>query len=128
MDTINTIGRRKNAVARVYLKEGSGKIVVNKREFGDYFPVIKLRNIVSDPFEVTETKDKFDIIVNLRGGGPTGQANALQLAIARALVKADPEHRKPLKVKGYLMRDPRMVERKKYGQKKARKKFQFSKR
>lgn len=128
MEVINTIGRRKTAVARIYLKEGIGKITVNKREFNEYFPTATLQYVVNQPFEITKTLEKYDIMVNLDGGGYKGQAEALSLAISRALCIIDPEYRKPLKDKGLLRRDPRMVERKKPGQPGARKRFQFSKR
>ena len=128
MDVINTSGRRKTAIARVYLKEGSGKITVNKRDYKEYFPVATLQYIVNQPLEITGNVGKYDIQVNLDGGGITGQAEALRLAISKALIELNPEYRPPLKAKGLLRRDPRMVERKKFGQKKARKKFQFSKR
>ena len=128
METINTLGRRKTAVARVYLKEGSGIITVNGREFKNYFPKPILQFKVTEPFLVTDNQGKFDVKVNLDGGGIRGQAEALAMAIARALCEVNPEFRPPLKAKGLLMRDPRMVERKKFGQKKARKRFQFSKR
>lgn len=128
MDVINTIGRRKKAVARIYLSEGSGKITVNKRDYKDYFPLATLQYVVNQPMVITENAGKYDVLVNLDGGGISGQAEALRLAISRALIEVDPEYRPALKVKGLLKRDPRMVERKKFGQKKARKKFQFSKR
>lgn len=128
MDTINTLGRRKKAVARIYLKEGKGAILVNKRDYKEYFPLPTLQYIVQQPFELTENIGRFDVNVNLDGGGIKGQAEALRLAISRALLEVDPEYRPTLKAKGLLKRDPRMVERKKFGQKKARKKFQFSKR
>lgn len=128
MEVLNTIGRRKTAVARIYLNEGSGKITINKRDYKDYFPVATLHYVVQQPFELTNTSNKYDITANIDGGGFAGQAEALRLAISRALCKIDPEHRSQLKEKGLLKRDPRMVERKKPGQKKARKKFQFSKR
>lgn len=128
MDVINTIGRRKTAVARVYVQDGDGKITVNKRDYKEYFPLATLQYVVKQPLDITETAEKYDINVNLDGGGITGQAEALRLAISRALVEIDPEFRPALKAKGLLRRDPRMVERKKFGQKKARKKFQFSKR
>lgn len=128
METINTLGRRKTAVARVYLKEGTGIITVNGREFKNYFPTPILQFKVTEPFLVTDNQGKFDVKVNLDGGGIRGQAEALAMAIARALCEVNPEFRPPLKAKGLLMRDPRMVERKKFGQKKARKRFQFSKR
>lgn len=125
---MNAIGRRKTAVARIYLKEGQGKITVNDRDFKDYFPTAILQYQVMEPFEVTNTVGKYDLKVNLDGGGITGQAEALSLAISRILCKINEENRPPLKAKGLLRRDPRMVERKKFGQKKARKRFQFSKR
>ena len=128
MEVINTTGRRKTAIARVYLKEGKGNIVVNKKDYKEYFPIATLQYVVQQPFEITETAGKYDIHVNLDGGGIKGQAEALRLAISKALVEINPEFRPPLKAKGLMRRDPRMVERKKYGQKKARKKFQFSKR
>ena len=128
MEVINTTGRRKTAIARVYLKEGKGNIVVNKKDYKEYFPIATLQYVVQQPFEITETAGKYDIQVNLDGGGIKGQAEALRLAISKALVEINPEFRSPLKAKGLMRRDPRMVERKKYGQKKARKKFQFSKR
>jgi len=128
MDTINTLGRRKKAVARVYLKEGNGVILVNKRDYKEYFPIPTLQYIIQQPFELTENVGRFDVTVNLDGGGIKGQAEALRLGISRALLEVDPEYRPTLKAKGLLKRDPRMVERKKFGQKKARKKFQFSKR
>ena len=128
MEIINTLGRRKTAVARVYLKEGSGIITVNGREFKNYFPTPILQFKVTEPFEVTNNQGKFDVKVNLDGGGIRGQAEALAMGIARALCEVNAEFRQPLKAKGLLMRDPRMVERKKFGQKKARKRFQFSKR
>lgn len=128
MEIINTLGRRKTAVARVYLKDGSGVITINGREFKNYFPTPILQFKVTEPFEVTNNQGKFDVTVNLNGGGIRGQAEALAMGIARALCEVDAEFRPALKAKGLLMRDPRMVERKKYGQKKARKRFQFSKR
>ncbi len=128
MEVINTIGRRKKAVARIYLREGSGKVTINKRTLDDYFPTTILRYVVNQAFEITNTENKFDINASLAGGGYKGQAEALRLAIARALISYDQELRKPLKEKGLLRRDPRMVERKKPGQPKARKRFQFSKR
>lgn len=128
MEVINALGRRKTAIARVYLSEGKGKIVINKRDYKDYFPTAILHYVVEQPLQLTESMGKFDIKVNLLGGGITGQAEALRLAISRALIKADPEFRPVLKENGLLRRDPRMVERKKPGQPKARKKFQFSKR
>ena len=128
MEIINAVGRRKTAVARAFVQTGNGKITINKRDFENYFPVESLQQIVRKTLELTDNVDKFDIHVNIDGGGITGQAEALRLAISRAIIKIDPEHRAILKSNGFLMRDPRMVERKKPGQKKARKKFQFSKR
>jgi small subunit ribosomal protein S9 len=128
MEVINTLGRRKTAVARIYLKEGQGKITVNDRDFKEYFPTAILQYQILEPFEITNTAGKYDLKVNIDGGGITGQAEALSLAISRALIKINEENRPLLKVKGLLRRDPRMVERKKFGQKKARKRFQFSKR
>jgi small subunit ribosomal protein S9 len=128
MDVINTIGRRKTAIARVYLKEGTGKVIINKREYQDYFPAKTLQYIVKQAFIITETESKYDVQASLVGGGIYGQAQALRLAVSRALVKINPDFRSPLKSEGLLRRDPRMVERKKPGQPKARKKFQFSKR
>ncbi|MDP2722512.1 MAG: 30S ribosomal protein S9 [Bacteroidales bacterium] len=128
MEVINSLGRRKTAVARVYLQEGTGKITINKRDYKEFFPTAILHYVVEQPFQLTENMGKFDIKANLDGGGVTGQAEALRLGIARALVKLDPEYRPILKKNGLMKRDPRMVERKKPGQPKARKKFQFSKR
>ncbi len=128
MDVINALGRRKKAIARIYLKEGKGEIIINKREYKEYFSTSILQYVVQQPFLLTNTESKYDLHVNLDGGGITGQAEALRLAISRALIKIDPEYRPVLKANGLLRRDPRMVERKKPGQKKARKKFQFSKR
>ncbi len=128
MEVINTSGRRKTAIARVYMKPGNGTITVNKRDYSDYFPTGILRYIVTQPFEITNNQGKYDVKVNLNGGGIKGQAEALRLAISKALVEVNAELRPPLKAKGLLRRDPRMVERKKPGQPKARKKFQFSKR
>ncbi len=128
MEVVNALGRRKTAVARVYLQDGEGKIMINNRDYKEYFPTAILHYVVEQPLEVTNNMGKYDIKVNLRGGGYTGQAEALRLGIARALVQVDPEFRPALKEKGMMKRDPRMVERKKPGQPKARKKFQFSKR
>jgi len=128
MEVINALGRRKTAVARVFLKEGQGMITINDRDYKEYFPTAILQYQILEPFEVTNTTGKFDIKVNIDGGGITGQAEALSMAISRALIKVNEENRPLLKVKGLLRRDPRMVERKKFGQKKARKRFQFSKR
>ncbi len=128
MERIQTIGRRKTAVARVYMQPGSGKITVNKRTFENYFCTDVLRLIVMQPFALAKKEAAFDLTVNVDGGGVKGQAEALRLGIARALITADPELRSALKAEGLLTRDPRMVERKKYGRRKARRRFQFSKR
>ena len=128
MDVINALGRRKKAIARVYIQDGKGEIKINNRDLKEYFPTSILQYVVQQPFQLTNTESKYDLKVNLDGGGITGQAEALRLAISRALIKIEPEHRAVLKANGMLRRDPRMVERKKPGQKKARKKFQFSKR
>jgi len=128
MEVINTIGRRKSAVARIYLSEGKGKITVNGREVNEYFNTDQLLYVVKQPLNEVNVAEQYDIKVNLTGGGFSGQAEALRLAIARALIKIDPEHRSALKAKGFLTRDPRVVERKKPGRPKARKRFQFSKR
>lgn len=128
MEVINALGRRKTAVARVYLKPGSGKITVNKKSVEEYFPAPTLQYIARQALELTNNGDKYDIDANLDGGGFKGQVEALRLGMARAIIKLEPEHRPVLKSNGLLRRDPRMVERKKPGQKKARKKFQFSKR
>ena len=122
------IGRRKTSVARIILKSGNGKITVNGKEFEKAFPLLVSREDITKPFDVTETKGKFDVFVNVKGGGSTGQAQAIRLGISRALIDSNPEFRQALKIEGLLTRDPRMVERKKYGQPKARKRFQFSKR
>jgi small subunit ribosomal protein S9 len=128
MEIINTIGRRKSAVARVYLSIGKGQIVINDRDFKTYFPGEHLHFVVEQPLNLLQVRDKYDITVNLTGGGIKGQAEALRLGISRALVKLDPDNKPTLKAEGFLTRDPREVERKKPGQPKARKKFQFSKR
>ena len=128
MDIIHKIGRRKTSVARIYLSEGKGEVTVNKRPLEEYFTTGTLQYKVNQPFELTETTGKFNVNVNVHGGGITGQAEAIRLAISRALCEIDEENRSALKPEGLLTRDPRMVERKKFGQKKARKKFQFSKR
>ena len=128
MEIVHKIGRRKTAVARVYLSEGKGNITINKRAFEAYFTTSALRYKVQQPLALTENIESFDISVNVFGGGVTGQAEAIRLAISRALCEIDADNRAILKPEGLLTRDPRMVERKKFGQKKARKKFQFSKR
>ena len=121
-------GRRKTSTARVYLRPGTGAITVNKREFDSYFPNEALRMIIRQPLNLTETVDKFDILVTVDGGGTAGQAGAVRHGLAKALTYYEPELRGPLKKEGFLTRDPRVVERKKYGKKKARRSFQFSKR
>jgi small subunit ribosomal protein S9 len=128
MGTIHKIGRRKCAVARVYVSEGSGNITVNKREFATYFPTATLQYKVKQALTLTNNENNFDVKVNVYGGGATGQAEAVRMAIARAMCEVEAENRLVLKPEGLLTRDPRMVERKKFGQKKARKRFQFSKR
>lgn len=128
MDTVHKIGRRKTAVARVYLSEGKGNITVNKKDYKDYFTTSHLQYKVLQALNLTDNAEAFDIKVNVYGGGITGQAEAIRLGISRALVHINEENRLLLKPEGLLTRDPRMVERKKFGQKKARKKFQFSKR
>ena len=128
MEVINAIGRRKSAVARVYLSEGSGKITINKKDIDVYFPSAILQYVVRQPLALLDVAGKYDIKVNLDGGGFTGQSQALRLAIARALVKINAEDKKNLKDNGFLTRDSRAVERKKPGQPKARRRFQFSKR
>ncbi len=128
MEVINAIGRRKSAVARIYVSEGKGQITINKKELKEYFTTGTLQYVVLQPLNLLEVADKYDIKVNLDGGGVTGQAEALRLAISRALVKMDAEDKAALRTAGFMTRDPREVERKKPGQPKARKKFQFSKR
>ncbi|THD69021.1 30S ribosomal protein S9 [Robertkochia marina] len=128
MEVIHKIGRRKTAVARVYVSEGKGNITINKKDLENYFKTPTLQYKVKQPLTLTENNEAFDIKVNVYGGGITGQAEAVRLAISRALCEVDAENRGVLKPEGLLTRDPRMVERKKFGQKKARKKFQFSKR
>ncbi len=122
------IGRRKTAVARVILRSGNGKITVNDKEFEHFFPQLLSREDILLPFRVTDTLGKFDVHAKVNGGGTTGQAQSVRLGISRALLEMNPEYRVQLKAEGLLTRDPRMVERKKYGQPKARKRFQFSKR
>ena len=128
MEKVNAIGRRKAAVARVYLTEGTGNIVIDKRPLDVYFPSSILQYVVKQPLNKLEVADKYDIVAHLDGGGYKGQAEALRLAIARALVKINPEDKSALRAEGFMTRDPRAVERKKPGQPKARKRFQFSKR
>ena len=128
MEAINAIGRRKAAVARVFLSDGKGKITVNNRDFKEYFGAETLQYVVTQPLVLLNATDKYDIVVNLDGGGVKGQAEALRLGITRALIKIDEEYKKSLKANGFVTRDPREVERKKPGRPKARKRFQFSKR
>ena len=128
MSTTNTSGRRKTAVARIYLTEGSGNITVNGKDYKEYFPTLPLQYVVTQSLEVSGSTGKFDVKVNVAGGGVNGQAGAVRLAIAKAIVELDPETKPSLSAKGLMTRDNRMVERKKPGRKKARKKFQFSKR
>tara|TARA_S200000501_G_C20811644_1_gene738647 strand:- start:738 stop:1124 length:387 start_codon:yes stop_codon:yes gene_type:complete len=128
MEIIKTIGRRKTAIARAYLSIGKGEIKVNNRDFKEYFPSEVLQIIVKQPLITTEQNDNFNININVFGGGLSGQAEAIRLSIARALVELDQENRPALKAEGFLTRDSRMVERKKYGRRKARRAFQFSKR
>jgi len=128
MEIVHKIGRRKTAVARAYISEGKGKVTINKRELNNYFTTGTLQYKVMQPLMLTDNAKAYDISVNVFGGGVTGQAEAIRLAITRALVSINEEYRTILKPHGLLTRDPRMVERKKFGQKKARKKFQFSKR
>jgi len=124
----NAVGRRKEAVTRVFLSKGEGKVTVNGKDYKDYFPLIYLQNQVEAPFKTIEAADKFDVTVNAQGGGVKGQAEAVKLGIARALLEVNADYRPILKAAGLLKRDPRAVERKKPGRKKARKSFQFSKR
>ena len=128
MEVINVVGRRKSSIARVYVSEGSGKIVINKKELGEYFPSPLLQYVVKQPLEALEVIGKYDIKLNIIGGGFTGQSQAARLAIARALVKINEEDKSLLRSKGFLTRDSREVERKKPGRPKARRRFQFSKR
>jgi small subunit ribosomal protein S9 len=128
MEVINAVGRRKSAIARVYLSQGTGNVTVNGKDYKEYFPIDTLQYIVMQPFGVLSLNGKFDVKATIDGGGVKGQAEAVRLGITRALMKLDEENRKPLKAAGFVTRDPREVERKKPGQKKARKRFQFSKR
>ena len=128
MDIIHTIGRRKTSVARLYVNKGKGEITVNNKKHTEYFTTPSLQYKIMQPFIITNTEGDFDLKITVKGGGSNGQAEAIRLAISRALCKINSEHRAELKPEGLLTRDPRMVERKKFGQKKARKKFQFSKR
>jgi small subunit ribosomal protein S9 len=128
MDVVSTIGRRKSAVARIYMTPGKGNITINDRDLKDYFTTGILQYVVLQPLNLLGVRETYDVKVNLDGGGFTGQAEALRMAISRAMVEIDPENRPKLKAAGFMTRDPREVERKKPGQPKARKKFQFSKR
>jgi small subunit ribosomal protein S9 len=128
MEVVNALGRRKTAIARIYVKDGSGKITINNRDYKEYFPQETLQYVVLQPLNLLDVAGQYDITVNLDGGGLNGQAEALRLAIARALVKIDSESKSELRKAGFMTRDPRQVERKKPGQPKARKRFQFSKR
>lgn len=128
MPTTNTSGRRKTAVARVYLNDGAGALTVNGKDYKEYFPTLPLQYVATQSLLVSGSEGKFDIIVNVAGGGVKGQAEAVRLAIAKAIVELDAEKKPALRAKGLMTRDPRMVERKKPGRKKARRKFQFSKR
>ena len=128
MSIINKLGRRKSSVARIYLKSGKGKITINKRDHKEYFSTDVLQYKISQPFELTGTKGKYDATINVKGGGNTGQVEAIRLAISRALVEINADYKPLLKAEGLMTRDPSMVERKKPGQPKARKQFQFSKR
>ena len=128
MDTINATGRRKAAIARIYLKDGKGNITVNKKKFEDYFTITEYKHQIKRPLTLLGADDKYDIIVNVKGGGIKGQAEALRLAISKAMIIINPDDKGALKKEGFLTRDSRVVERKKPGQPKARKKFQFSKR
>ena len=124
----NAVGRRKEAVTRIFLSKGDGNITVNGKDYKTYFPLVYLQNQVEAPFKTIAAADKFDVVVNATGGGVKGQAEAVKLGIARALLQVNPEYRPALKAAGLLKRDPRSVERKKFGHKKARRSFQFSKR
>ncbi|MGA1029868.1 MAG: 30S ribosomal protein S9 [Flavobacteriaceae bacterium] len=128
MEVTHTIGRRKTSVARIFLQDGKGAISVNQKDYKTYFPTSTLQYKIEQPFALTNTTGAFDLKITVKGGGVNGQAEAVRLAISRALCQLNEEHRAALKPEGLLTRDPRMVERKKFGQKKARKKFQFSKR
>lgn len=128
MEVINTIGRRKSSVARIYVKSGKGQVTVNNKDIKVYFPVATHQNLITLPLRLLNLENAYDINVNVDGGGITGQADAIKLAISRALCEINPENKPVLKQQDLLTRDPRMVERKKFGQKKARKRFQFSKR
>ena len=128
MQIINTIGRRKTSIARIYMQPGKGEMIINGRELSNYFPTEVLQIILNQPFNLVDSTGKYDVKINVKGGGIAGQAEAIRLAISRALVEVNEENKPPLKKEGFLTRDSRMVERKKYGRRKARKRFQFSKR
>ncbi len=128
MELVNTLGRRKTAVARAYVQKGTGNIVVNHKDYKAYFTTSALQYKIQQSFSITKTIGEYDVKINVKGGGVTGQAEAVRLAIARALVEMDETHKPLLKAEGLMTRNPKMVERKKPGQKKARKRFQFSKR
>ncbi len=128
MEITHTIGRRKTAVARIYIQPGNGVVKVNNRDYKEYFPTLPLQNLIKQAFDLSKTVEQYDVNVNVTGGGYNGQAEAIRMAISRALCKINAEHRPVLKANGLLTRDPRMVERKKFGQRKARRRFQFSKR
>tara|TARA_B110000046_G_scaffold16071_1_gene15443 strand:- start:597 stop:983 length:387 start_codon:yes stop_codon:yes gene_type:complete len=128
MDVINALGRRKASIARVYLQKGKGNITINHRDYKEYVDTAFMHHKLHQPFATTETEGQYDVTVNVTGGGINGQVEAIRLGISRALVKINAEHKSALRVEGFMTRDPRMVERKKPGQKKARKRFQFSKR
>jgi small subunit ribosomal protein S9 len=128
METTHTIGRRKTSIARVYLTKGNGSIKINNRDYKEYFTTLPLQYKINQVFQVSNTMEQYDAHINVEGGGVSGQAEAIRMAMARAMIKLNPDFRPTLKAEGFLTRDPRMVERKKSGQKKARKRFQFSKR
>ncbi|MGE0569258.1 MAG: 30S ribosomal protein S9 [Bacteroidia bacterium] len=128
MEVINTSGRRKTSVARIYVTKGNGSIVVNGRDYKEYFQTPTLQYYINQPFEIAKVNGEYDVNVNVTGGGITGQSQATRLAISKALVEINPEYKSDLRAAGLVTRDPRMVERKKFGQKKARRRFQFSKR
>ena len=128
MEVINTLGRRKKSVARIYMTKGKGKYTINGKDYKEYFTTVALQYRINQPFTLTDNVDQYDLKVNVAGGGITGQAEAIRLAISRAFVQIDADNKPALKAEGLMTRDPRMVERKKPGQPKARKKFQFSKR
>jgi len=128
MEMINTIGRRKRSVARIYLTKGEGKIIVNGKDYKEYFPQVHIQTRITEPFVTINAEKIYDLNINVRGGGFKGQAEAVRMAVSRALIQLNEDFRKPLKDKKFLTRDSRQVERKKYGKPKARKSFQFSKR